>query len=143
MAIDGSFSQLLSDPELLKHYGGWGLNRPRRCWASMRYDLENDSIVDAKLALVSGNERALAEEHLEALRGLKSFEAEHELIIVNRGYPSHDFINPLQGKELAYVMCIQKGCARRGVWEPAGRLGNVREERGAANADNKPRGRGA
>jgi hypothetical protein len=72
MTIDGSFIRLPSDPELLKHYGGLGPEgKTAAALASMLYDLENDSMVDAKLVPVSENERDLAVEHLETLRGMR------------------------------------------------------------------------
>jgi hypothetical protein len=114
MAIDGSFIQLPADPDVLKYYGGLGHEQTSAtALASLLYDLENDIIMDAKLVPVSGNERELAEEHLEALVGLESFKAGHELVIFDRGYPSHELINSLQGKEIAYVMRIQKGFIRK------------------------------
>jgi hypothetical protein len=67
---------------------------------SLLYDLENDIIVDAKIGPVSGNERAMAEEHLQALLGLERFEQGRELMLFDRGYPSHELIKPLQDKTL-------------------------------------------
>jgi hypothetical protein len=90
MAVDGSFIQLPSDPELVAYYGGLGHEKTAAAaLVSLLYGLENDIIVDAKIGPVSGNERAMAEEHLKALVGLESYERGKELIIFDRGYPSH------------------------------------------------------
>jgi hypothetical protein len=77
------------------------------------YDLENDIVVDAKIRPVKENERALAEEHLRVLQGLDSYKNGHrELIIFDRGYPSHELVKSLSDKEIAYVMRVQKGFIR-------------------------------
>jgi ribosome-associated toxin RatA of RatAB toxin-antitoxin module len=126
MAVDGSFIQLPSDPELVEYYGGLGREgTTATALVSMLYDLENDIIVDAKIGPVSGNERAMAEEHLHALLGLESYERGRELVIFDRGYPSHELIKSLQDKEIGYVMRIPG----RFIWEkdlPEGREGWVR-----------------
>jgi hypothetical protein len=89
-AVDGSFIRLPSDPELVRYYGGLGHEgASATALVSLLYDLENDIIADAKIGPVSGNERALAEEHLHTLSGLESFERGQELVIFDRGYPSH------------------------------------------------------
>jgi hypothetical protein len=114
MAVDGSFIQLPSDPELAAYYGGLGREgTAATALVSLLYDLENDIIVDAKIGPVRGNERAMAEEHLRALVGLESYERGRELIIFDRGYPSHELIKSLQDKEIAYVMRMQG----RFIWE--------------------------
>jgi ribosome-associated toxin RatA of RatAB toxin-antitoxin module len=119
MAIDGSFVQLPSDPALLAYYGELGPDRSAAtALASLLYDVENDIIVDAKIGPVSGNERDLAEEHLQALERLESFEPGRELVIFDRGYPSFKFVKSLQDKQIVYVMRTQKGFMRD--WERSG-----------------------
>jgi hypothetical protein len=110
MAVDGSSIQLPSDPALLEYFGGLGKEETAAtALASMLYDLENDIVIDARIVPVSGNERALAKEHVRVLEKLESYERGKELIIFDRGYPSHEFIKLLQDKEIGYVMRIQKG----------------------------------
>jgi hypothetical protein len=112
LAIDGSFLRLLSDKELLEYYGGMGNDKVQvaMALASLLYDLENNIIVDAKIASIHNNERALAEEHLKALQSMANFNCGHrELIIFDRGYPSYGLIKSLQDKEIAYVMRVWKG----------------------------------
>jgi hypothetical protein len=124
MAVDGSFVQLPSDAELIKYYGGLGHEQTAAtALASLLYDLENDIVVDAKIRPVKENERALAEEHLRVLQELDSYKNGHrELIIFDRGYPSHELIKSLSDKEIAYVMRVQKGFIREG------KLGRAKED---------------
>jgi hypothetical protein len=78
--------------------------------SSMLYDLENNIIVDAKITSIHGNERSLAEEHLNALQNMAGYNLGHrELIIFDRGYPSFDLIKSLSDKGIAYVMRVWKG----------------------------------
>jgi hypothetical protein len=114
MAVDGSFIRLPSDNELLEYYGGLGHEQTAAtALASLLYDLVNNIVVDAKIAPVSENERALAAEHLRVLRDMADYNRGHrELIIFDRGYPSHEFIKSLSDKEIAYVMRVQKGFIR-------------------------------
>lgn len=111
MATDGSFICLPSDAALVKYFGGLGHHcTTASALASLLYDLENDIVVDAKIAPVSRSERSLALEHLIDLQKLDSYNRGHrELIIYDRGYPSHEFIKSLSEKEIAYVIRMQKG----------------------------------
>jgi hypothetical protein len=120
MATDGSFLQLPSDAALVEYFGGLGHGgTAATALASLLYDLENDIVVDAKIAPVSESERGLAEKHLRELQGMADYNKGHrELIIFDRGYPSHEFIKSLEDKEIAYVMRIQKGFIRE--WETKG-----------------------
>jgi hypothetical protein len=110
LAIDGTSIQLPADKQLLAYYGGLGPEKTSpAALGSILYDLRNDIIVDAKLAPLSGNERDLAKEHLQALTKLESFKGGHqELVIFDRGYASGDLIISLQDKELKYVMRLER-----------------------------------
>jgi hypothetical protein len=114
MALDGSFIQLPSDKELLEYFGGLGPEQTAAtALGSLLYDLENNIVVDAKIASIHDNERSLAEEHLLMLQGMESFNKGHkELVICDRGYPSFDLIKSLSDKEIAYVMRMQNGFIR-------------------------------
>jgi uncharacterized protein with ATP-grasp and redox domains len=68
------------------------------------YDLENGIVMDAEIAPIAENERALAEGYLRVLQGLDSYKDGHrELIIFDRGYPSYELIKSLSDKEIAYL----------------------------------------
>jgi hypothetical protein len=114
MAVDSSFIRLPSDAALIKYFGGLGHEcTSAPALASLLYDLENNIVVDAKIAPISENGRALAEEHFLALQSMASYKRNHdELIIFDRGYPSHELIKSLSDKEIAYVMRAQKGFIR-------------------------------
>jgi hypothetical protein len=115
MAADGSFIRLPSDAALVEYFGGLGHEcETATALASLLYDLENNIVADAKIAPVSGNERALAEEHLRELQRMDSYNRGHrELILFDRGYPSHEFIKSLSDKGIAYAMRVQKGFVRK------------------------------
>ena len=114
MAADDSFIRLPSDASLLKSFGGLGHERSSAtALASLLYDLENNIIVDAKIGPVSGNGRALAQEHICALQKMPCYNRRHrELIIFDRGYPSDKLAKSLSDKEIAYVMRARKGFIR-------------------------------
>ena len=111
MAIDGTYITLPSNAALLEHFGGLGPERTSAtALASLLYDLENDVILDAAISPVSGNERSLAEGHLRRLLELPGIGSERrELVIFDRGYPSHRFVKSLQDKEIAFVIRAWKG----------------------------------
>jgi hypothetical protein len=66
--------------------------------ASMLFDVENGIVAGAKIVPVSGNGRALAKEHARVLEGLESYERGKELIIFDRGYPSHELTKIISQK---------------------------------------------
>jgi hypothetical protein len=113
MAVDGSFIQLPQDKELLEYYGGLGHDgKTALALVSLLYDVKNDIVVDARIEPVRNNERALAQEHIETLLGLESYERGRELILFNRGYPSFEFIKAIQDKGIGDVMRVQKNFIR-------------------------------
>ena len=78
--------------------------------ASLQYDIENDSIVEAKLEPLPVDERSLAKEHLEALTDLGLGCGKRKPIgIFDRGYPSKELITYLQDKGITDVMRVQPG----------------------------------
>ena len=111
MAVDSSHIALPRDTELKAYYGACGKELTAvTARASLLYDIENDIIADAKIEPLTVDERSLAKDNLEALTELdRSFWKRKVIVIFDRGYPSKDFINYLQGKEITYVMRIQKG----------------------------------
>ena len=116
MAVDGSFIRLPSDTELVEYYGGLGHGQTAAtALASLLYGLVNNIVAGAKIAPVSENERALAEEHLSVLQGMAGCNRGHrELVIFDRGYPSREFVKSLSDKEIAYVIRVPKGFIREG-----------------------------
>ena len=91
MAVDGSKTQLPSDPLLLSIFGGTGAGATApTAQASYLFDVFNDMIVDARIAPLSTDERTLAKQHLEKLSELPSIKK--KLLIFDRGYPSAELI---------------------------------------------------
>jgi hypothetical protein len=115
MAIDASHIALPRDAGLKAYYGACGnALTAAAARASVLYDLENDIIADAHIEPLTVDERSLAKNNLEALAGLEQgFGKRKALVIFDRGYPSKDFINYLQEKDIKYVMRVQKGFNRR------------------------------
>jgi hypothetical protein len=110
MAIDGSHIALPPDAALREYYGATGHELSAvTARASLLYDISNDIIVDAIIERLTVDERSLAKEHLEAMRGMGlDFGERKPIVICDRGYPSKDFIKYLQDKEIKYVMRVQK-----------------------------------
>jgi hypothetical protein len=115
MAIDGSHIALPRDAALREYYGTTGHEHSApTARASVLYDIENDIIVDATIEPLSRDERSLAKEHLDALVGMgPDLGGRKAIVILDRGYPSKDFITYLQEKEIRYVMRVQRGFNRR------------------------------
>jgi hypothetical protein len=111
MAVDSSHIALPRDAALKAYYGACGKELTAvTARASLLYDIENDIIADAKIEPLAVDERSLAKDNLETLAKLeRGFGKRKALVIFDRGYPSKDFINYLQDKEIRYVMRIQKG----------------------------------
>ena len=99
MRIDGSCITLPASPALKAHFGALGAEGTLpAALGSIRYDLANDVMLDAKLVPIRERERTLALEPLKALTGLERFKAGHwELVIVDRGYLSDECIGQIAG----------------------------------------------
>jgi DNA-dependent RNA polymerase auxiliary subunit epsilon len=108
---DGSFISLPQDATLAQYFGGLGQPcTTASALASLVYDLQNDSVVDAKIAPVRENERSLSQAHVRELLKPEGYNTGYrELLVYESGYPSQEFIKALSAKEIAYVMRIQKG----------------------------------
>ena len=107
LAIDGSKTQLPSDPSLLDIFGGMGPGaKAATAQASFLYDPLNDVIVDARLAPLAKRERELAKEHLLRLEQLSAIK--RKLIIFDRGYPSVDMIQTLRASHCEFLFRVRK-----------------------------------
>jgi hypothetical protein len=111
LATDGSHIALPPDAALREYYGATGHGKSAvTARASVLYDIGNDIIVDAKIEPLTADGRTLAKGHVEALRGMGlDFGGRKPLVILDRGYPSKDFIKCLEDKGIRYVMRVQKG----------------------------------
>jgi len=105
-AVDGSKTQLPSDPALLSAFGGTGVNADApTAQASYLYDVLNGILADARIAPVSTPERTLAKQHLELLDTLPDIEK--KLIILDRGYPSADMIAVLDAAGCDFLFRVR------------------------------------
>lgn len=91
MAIDGSTVELPTDsPEILNKYG-CASNQTKSevpmARISSLYDVVNGITWDANMAPYNSSERALAIQHIEAIKSLK-IDLKQLLVIFDRGYPS-------------------------------------------------------
>ena len=71
--------------------------------ASAIYDVENDMILTSKITRCTTNERDLAIELIEQLKGIG---LKNDLILFDRGYPSRDLIKYLEKNEIKYLMRV-------------------------------------
>jgi hypothetical protein len=104
-AIDGSKPALPNDKPLRACFGAG--NGSPTAQGSTLYDVCNDLAADARVEPTATGERALAEMHMNHLRGLASFEGWKELILFDRGYPSFELIQGLLERKTHYVMRVR------------------------------------
>ena len=103
LAVDGSLITLPITKGLKEIYGETK-NQSKtsvvqaRC--SVIYDIENNYVLDGKLAPLRQGERNLALTHLP-------FCEKADLLIYDRGYPSYDFINQHVANHLDYLMRVK------------------------------------
>ncbi|NFH70232.1 transposase [Clostridium botulinum] len=101
LAIDDTVLQLHNSEELKNTYGYIENQNDKvaRARASALYDIENDMIVASKLEHYRIGERETAEKLLNKLCELGKY---NDLILFDRGYPSKDFIEFIETKNLKY-----------------------------------------
>lgn len=101
-AIDGTKYNLPHNEESKVEFGIQdGHGDTIQALSSCLYDVLNEIIIDAQIVSCNGNERKLAEEHLEYL---SSIQTAKELIIFDRGYPSAQLIDFIDKKGFKYLI---------------------------------------
>ena len=108
LAIDGTVLQL-HDSENLRNVFGYIENqnsKVARARASALYDIENDMIIASKLGHYRTGERETAEELINEMCEIGTY---NDLILFDRGYPSHDFIKFIESKKIKYLMRVSTG----------------------------------
>lgn len=103
LAIDGSRITLPITKELKQLYGETKNQSDTsivqaRC--SILYDLENNYVLDGKIAPLEQGERELALSHLSLCK-------KGDLLIYDRGYPSYDFIHHHITNDLDYLIRVK------------------------------------
>lgn len=108
-AVDGSLIPLPNIPALRREFGaiGAGATSPT-ARASIAYDVINDQIVDADITPLSTDERTLALQHLDALKGI--IQMEDSLFIYDRGYASKTLIRKITGADIdaCFLMRVRR-----------------------------------
>lgn len=104
LAVDGSRITLPRTKELSEIYGetkNQTLSSVVQARCSVLYDVENNYVLDGKLAQLSQGERELAIGHMSHCKKAE------DLIIYDRGYPSYDFIHQHNVRGLDYLIRVK------------------------------------
>jgi predicted mannosyl-3-phosphoglycerate phosphatase (HAD superfamily) len=109
LAIDGSKIQLPNNQKTREQYGAIKNNLEEfeiaQALTSTLYDLENGIIISSLLAHCESSERKLAMQHIKELLGLG--QEISNLILFDRGYPSHELISFLEKSKQKYMMRVK------------------------------------
>lgn len=105
-AIDGSDIALDNAPALKKEFGCSGsAKNATTAMASIAYDPLNNWILDASLSPYKTSERTAAREHIAAVSAL---DTKKNLFILDRGYPSREFLAELMDEGHKFVMRVRR-----------------------------------
>lgn len=103
LAIDGSIMEIPNTAVLRDAYGFAAnqTSKVARAKGSVLYDLENNLIIDARIARYNDAERDLALQHLEHLQTIRT---QKELVLFDRGYPGCELIEYLIYHKIDFLM---------------------------------------
>jgi len=105
-AIDGSDIALDNAPALKEEFGSSGrAKNATTAMASIAYDPLNNWILDASLSPYKTSERTAAREHIAAVSEL---DTKKNLFILDRGYPSREFLAELIDARHKFVMRVRR-----------------------------------
>jgi Transposase DDE domain len=107
LAIDGTSLQVPDTAECGEYFGlSSNQNKTRTAIASASalYDVLNDIILDARITKYRTSERYMAKQHIDSI-GDKLL-PQNSIVIFDRGYPSYDMIDYLNGKGLLFLMRV-------------------------------------
>ena len=105
-AVDGTKINLPYNEKSKTEFGiQEGTGSTIQALGSCLYDVLNEIIIDAQIAPCKGNERALAQEHLEYLSTIPTAK---ELILFDRGYPSSELIKYIEKLGFHYLIRCDK-----------------------------------
>lgn len=104
---DGTVYNLPNTQELKEIYGvQTTLGEPQtQAKGSCLYDVLNNLLIDVKMLPIESSEREIAVEHLNYLHGLKP---DHNLVLLDRGYPSMELIHHFDDRQIFYLMRCNK-----------------------------------
>jgi len=104
LTTDGSYVQLPSTPELAKEFGIRGGGERPGAGISALYDVLHGWVLDAEIDHTDRNERESLTRHIDFLTENLPNIALRALLLLDRGYPSHDTLQKCEGAGLKYVM---------------------------------------
>lgn len=112
LAIDATSLQLPNTPELLQEFGcpttqNGKTGRPVAN-SSVAYDINNGIIVNGTIKPYAYSERAMAEEHIEAIKNNPNLADKKILILFDRGYPSVELMARLEEAGIDFIIRTKK-----------------------------------
>jgi hypothetical protein len=108
-AIDGSDVALYNSDELRDKYGcAGGSPKAVTAMGSFAYDPLNNIILDASLNYISTDERITAKEHIINIVKLPIKYRCKNLFIMDRGYPSREFLAWLQDRKHKFIIRVRR-----------------------------------
>ena len=108
-AMDGSDVALYNSVELIEKYGcSGGSTKAVSALASLAFDPLNNIILDGSMNPVGTDERVCARQHIENVIKLPLKRKCKNLFIMDRGYPSKEFLSYLLGKKLKFLIRVRR-----------------------------------
>lgn len=107
LAVDGTSLQVPDTAECGEYFGlSSNQNKTRTAVASASalYDVLNDIIVDARITKYRTSERYMAKQHIDTIGDRIS--PQNSIVIFDRGYPSYEMVDYLNGKGLLFLMRV-------------------------------------
>ena len=109
-AIDGASVALYNSPDLKDTYGtAGGSDKAVSALMSIAFDPLNNIVLDGNLNSSGTNERICAKEHIENITKLPLKFRIKNLFIMDRGYPSREFISWLLAKKHKFIIRVKRG----------------------------------
>lgn len=107
-AIDGSDIALDNAFDLKEYFGCSGRAKNATTgMCSIAFDPLNNVILDASLDPYITDERTASKKHIENVLKLPTKRGIHNLFLMDRGYPSREFIGELMNKKHKFVMRVR------------------------------------
>lgn len=104
-AIDGTIVKLEDSKDIRTVYSDFQSSHTPRARVSTITDVLSGIIVHAVMKPCEIGERALA---MENLHFFQQFKCSKDIVIFDRGYPSHELISYLEKNKIKYLMRVQK-----------------------------------
>lgn len=103
LAVDGSYLQLPTDAKLAAEFGvRGGGNRPS-AGISVLYDVLHGWVLDAEIDHTDRNERFACARHVDFLANVLPDIVKRSILLLDRGYPSHDLLQKIDKNGLKFV----------------------------------------